>query len=91
MKKFEDGDIFYNTIKTYPKVSLFLNNGVANYNKQNHNDNSSRINKATVGTNELINPIYTSSTNDAAAAVDGALLLENGDILITEGGDNIIT
>ena len=40
MKKFKDGDVFHNTIKTYPKVNLFLNNGGMHYNRKS-NENTS--------------------------------------------------
>lgn len=32
MKKFKDGDIIYNAIKTYPKVRFFANSGSLYYN-----------------------------------------------------------
>ena len=32
MKKFENSDIFINTIKTYPKVSIFTYSGSMYYN-----------------------------------------------------------
>ena len=32
MKKFGNGDIIYNAIKTYPKVRFFANSGSVSYN-----------------------------------------------------------
>jgi hypothetical protein len=32
MKKFTGNDVFVNTIKTYPKVKIFVNNGEVYYN-----------------------------------------------------------
>ncbi len=85
MKEFKDGDIFHNIIRAYPKVSFFLNSGVAHYNKQNYPAGSSRIPIESVGFNELINPIYIGPST--GIVVDGALMAENTDFLLTETGD----
>jgi hypothetical protein len=37
MKKFTENDIFINTIKTYPKVRIFVNSGSVYYNDSNQN------------------------------------------------------
>ena len=46
MKRFEKNDIFVNRVKTYPKVSFFVNSGSLDsiwYNKQ-HNHGSVKLN-----------------------------------------------
>lgn len=39
MKKFNNGDIFVNRIKAYPKIKLFLNDGKAYYNGEVNDGN----------------------------------------------------
>jgi len=76
MKKFEDGDIFVNTIKTHPKVSLFGYNG---------NIYINNTNETTVKLNDFLPfPVQRPPTDDAL------LTEENGDFLITEGGDYLL-
>ena len=36
MKKFKDGEIIYNVIKTHPKVEFFVNAGIVHFDKQNY-------------------------------------------------------
>jgi hypothetical protein len=43
MKKFTENDIFVNTIKTYPKVRFFIQNGIIYFNDTN--DNGVKLNE----------------------------------------------
>jgi hypothetical protein len=40
MKKFNDGDIFYNSIKAYPKVKFTVHAGVISYNNTDTDGNA---------------------------------------------------
>jgi hypothetical protein len=88
MKKFKEGDIFYNTIRCYPKVEFFANGGRVHYNKQNHPAITSRIPIESVGLFELLNPVPIEL--DDGTIPDNSLLAEDGDSLKTEGGDFIL-
>jgi hypothetical protein len=88
MKKFKEGDIFYNTIRCYPKVEFFANAGQVHYNKQNHPAITSRIPIESVGLFELLNPVPIDLSGGGVP--NNSLLTEGGDSLITEGGDFIL-
>lgn len=94
MKKFKEGEIFYNTIKAHPKVEFFANSGIVRYNRQNNPVGSSNINNDSITLSDLINPVYAGLTSNGVVippSVDGALLAENADFLLTESGDNLAT
>jgi len=57
MKKFKNSDIFYNIIKTYPKVKFFMNAGQGHIGKQNYPAETSRIPIESIGLFDLINPV----------------------------------
>lgn len=74
MKKFEQKDIFINTLKTYPKVKIIANNGLAYYN--NVDLGGPQLNKFL----QPFNPVDT-----ALATEDGDILTtETGIVLIIE-------
>lgn len=78
MKKFKNGDIIYNSIKTYPKVRFLVNSGSITYN------NDADTNGNAVLFDFLRNPSITTEE-----VVDCLLLQENGDQILTENGDPI--
>lgn len=88
MKKFKDGDIFYNVIKAYPKVRLFCNAGQGRYGKQNYPPASSGIPIESAGLFEHINPVYAGPSS--GIEINNWILAENGDFLLAENGDNLI-
>lgn len=92
MKKFRDGEIFYNVIRAYPKVKFFANNGRVRYDRQNYPSAASNVPVESVGLFDLINREYAGPIGnaDTGPVIDNALLTEGGDFLITEAGDNII-
>lgn len=77
MKKFTQGDIIYNSIKTYPKVRFFVNSGSISYN------NNTDTNGNAVLFDFLRNPPIIVET-------EGCLLLqEDGGQILAENGDPI--
>lgn len=77
MKKFKNGDIIYNSIKTYPKVRFLVNSGSITYN------NDADRNGNAVLFDFLRNPPIIVET-------EGCLLLqEDGGQILTENGDPI--
>lgn len=89
MKKFKKEEILHNTIKTYPKVEIYLNNGQLFLDRQNYYDGASQIPYGSIGLNELINPVIT--YNGFSITLSNGILLENGvDFLLTED-DSFIT
>ena len=88
MKKFKDGDIFYNIIRCYPKVEFFSNGGVVHFNRQNYPAITSPVPVESLALFELVNPIQL--ILDTSEIPDGSLLAENGDSLLTQGGDFIL-
>ena len=76
MKKFEESDIFYNSIKTHPKVSFFGYSGSIFYNNTN---------ETVVKINDFL--LLPSGTG---VVIDNAFLTEDGNFLITESGDYIL-
>jgi len=76
MKKFEESDIFYNTIKAYPKISLFTYDGSIYVN--NTNNTEIKLNN------------FLQLPSGGGVIIDNALLTEDGNFLITESGDYIL-
>lgn len=77
MKKFNNSDIIYNSIKTYPKVRFLVNSGSITYN-----------NNADTGGNAVLFDFLRTPVSESA--IDCALLQENGDQILTENGDSIL-
>ena len=75
MKKFTENDIFINTIKVYPKVRFFTNNGQIYYNDTN---------KSGVEIGDFLGPAISE------IELLNYVLTENGDILLTEAGEGLI-
>lgn len=76
MKKFKNGDIIYNSIKTYPKVKFLVNSGSITYN--NDADRS--------GNAVLFDFLRIPETTQSQNCL---LLQEGGDQILTENGDPI--
>lgn len=76
MKKFEEGDIFKNNIKAYPKIKFF------GYNGQIYNNSTAET--------EIKLNNFLQLPSGQVVALDNILLSEDGDFLITESGDYIL-
>lgn len=76
MKKFNNGDIIYNSVKTYPKVRFFANSGSITYN------NDADRNGNAVLFDFLRNP-------EIPQLQDCLLLQEDGGQILAENGDPI--
>lgn len=74
MKKFTQNDIFVNTIKTYPKVRFFANDGNIYYNDTN---------KTGVELGDFLQPEDIVDSIMLTEAGD-ILITETGDVLIIE-------
>ena len=78
LKKFNNSDIFVNKIKTYPKVRVFTYSGSVYYN-----------NSPTTGSGVSLYD-FLPEPQAPAPVLENLILLESGDNLVTEDGDNII-
>jgi hypothetical protein len=80
MKKFNNGDIIYNKIKTYPKVRFFVNSGSISYNNTDTDGNAVLFDFLRVPQQTVIeeNCFILAENSDV-------LLAENNDALIIEG------
>ena len=76
MKKFENGDIFYNSIKAHPKVKFFVNSGSVVLN-----------NNRDLGGNAVL---FDFLRLPQASGIDCAILQEDGYQILTENGDSIL-
>lgn len=75
MKKFSENEIFTNTLKVYPKVKIFVNNGNVYYNNTD---------KSGAELNNFLQP-FQYIVEDIMLAESGDILItEPGYILITE-------
>lgn len=70
MKKFKNGDIIYNAIKTYPKVRFFANSGSLYYNNTKYP--------------AVINDFLRSPPTAPIETDECLLLLEDGGIILAE-------
>lgn len=86
MKKFKKEDILINTIKAHPKVEFFMNNGVIWWDRQHYPDKSSDVPYGSVGLFELVNKVLPPRFG---TEVDGALLTEESDFIMTEDDQNL--
>lgn len=87
MKKFKKEEILHNTIKTFPKVEIFLNAGKMFLDRQNYYDGASQIPYGSIGLNELINPVITFGTTGTPS---NGIYLENGTDFLLAENDNFI-
>lgn len=76
MKKFEENDIFINKVKTHAKVRFFCYRGKIYIN--NTQEENLKLNN------------FLQSSGSVTPSVDNIILLEDGNFLITEGGDYIL-
>jgi hypothetical protein len=77
MKKFGNGDIIYNAIKTYPKVRFFANSGSVSYNNDTSTQGSAVLFDFLKIPQELV-------------IGECFLLQENSDLILTEDGNSLI-
>lgn len=77
MKKFSQNEILINTLKTYPKIKIFVNNGNIYYN--NNLKSGPELNDFLLGLDQEISAIPA-----------GAIFTEASEPLLTEDGDYII-
>lgn len=77
MKRFEKEDILRNTIKTHPKVRLFCYNGKIYYNNSTEED-------------LFLNKFLLLQKEGISIDVEGAMLTELGEAILTEDGDYLI-
>jgi hypothetical protein len=87
MKKFKEGEIRYNVIKTHPKFEMYSNGGIVRFNRQNYPSVESDVPIESISISELIHKIPVAV---AASALDNAILAENSDPITAESGDNLI-
>lgn len=80
MKKFKNGDIIYNAIKTYPKVRFFVNSGSVYYNNRADTEGNAVIFALLPTTSGYIPP----------GELDCNLLKEDGFVLLTEDSENLV-
>ncbi len=78
MKKFKNGDIIYNSIKTYPKVRFLVNSGSITYN-----------NDADRNGNAVLFDFLRTPPTITEGVIDCLLLQEDGGQILTENGDPI--
>lgn len=90
MKRFKEGEIFHNVIRAFPKVKFLANNGLVRFDRQNYPAAASNIPIQSVALFDLINKQYAGPSSVIGPTVDGAILAETGDFLVTEAGDNLI-
>ena len=84
MKKFKQSDVLHSTIKAYPKVEFYYNNGRMFLDRQNYPDNSSDVPYGSIGLFELIHKL---TPQPFGVVADGVLLAENEDFLMSEIND----
>ena len=85
-KKFRKNDIYVNRVKTYPKVEFFLNSGSINTVYYNRTQQiSGTVKDGHIYVQNVINedPLEI-------IELDGALLIEGEDFIITENGEFIL-
>jgi hypothetical protein len=78
MKKFNNGDIFYNSIKAHPKVKIFVNSGIAIYNN----------NKDLAGNAVLFDFLRTPISQEIIE--ECFILAENSEPILTELLQNLL-
>jgi hypothetical protein len=81
LKKFNNNDIFVNKIKTYPKVRVFTYSGSMYYNNNSLTGSGVSLYDFLPEPQTLPGP---------PPVIEDVILLESGDNLVTEDGDNII-
>lgn len=77
MKKFEKEDILRNTMKTHPKVRFLCYNGKIYYNNTTEED-------------LFLNKFLLLQQEAPAVEVDGSILTELGEAILTEDGDYLL-
>ena len=80
LKKFENGDLFVNRIKAYPRVRVFTYSGSMYYNNDSISQDGVKINDF------LFEPV----ANEPSPVPLTVLATEDGEYLLTEDGTFII-
>jgi hypothetical protein len=79
MKKFQQKDIFTNTLKTYPKVKIFSSNGRIFYKSVTTNENGPVINDFLLGLSSgdeiPVGTLFVESTPDPLITEDGEYIV----------------
>lgn len=98
MKKFDESDIFVNTVRTYPKVRLFSYRG-RNFLNNTREDNIYLFNFLQALDDSILTEIYENLLTETGEfiiqnlgglTIQNGLLTESGIFIISENSNNLI-